>query len=57
MPKSPPNKALQQTGAAILVPRGIESLQAAPAAELRRSLASVFRTFIAQNSWIHAVPD
>ena len=32
-----PNKPLQQTGATVLVPRDIESLRAAPAAELWRS--------------------
>lgn len=39
MPKSPPNKALQQIGAAILVSRGTTVLQAAPTAELWRSAA------------------
>jgi hypothetical protein len=37
MPKSPPNKSLQPTGAAIPVLRGMKVLQAAPAAELWRS--------------------
>jgi len=36
MLKSRPIKSLQQTGAAILVPRGIEPLQAAQAAGLDR---------------------
>ncbi len=41
--EAPPNQALHLTGAAILVSRGIEVLQAAPAGELYRCADKIMK--------------